>query len=269
MTVKLKVLGAVLSRSIGLIMVLAGLACGFQTLAQSPTARQQPFVIPAGTILPVKLNHGFTSKNAREGQVITGRLMQDVPLPNTGKIPEGAMVAGTIIAVEPASNNAGGKLCFRFNEIEIHKREFAIVTNLRALASMMDVLDAQIPETTAGFGTPYPWVTTQQVGGDEKYGVGGPVTDRSGNWVGQGVFGGVLVHVRAQSESKCRGPMDREDRLQALWVFSADACGVYGMGGVDIVHAGRTDPVGEIVLTAESGDLKVHGGSGMLLRVIR
>jgi hypothetical protein len=102
-----------------------------------------------------------------------------------------------------------------------------------------------------------------------KYGVGGPVTDSSGQTVGKGVFDGVLVHVRAQEGTKCRGALDAEDRLQALWVFSADACGVYGMNGVTIAHAGRTEPMGEIVLAAEKGEIKVRGGSGMLLRVIR
>ncbi|HWY08076.1 MAG TPA: hypothetical protein VNY24_14545 [Candidatus Acidoferrales bacterium] len=87
--------------------------------------------------------------------------------------------------------------------------------------------------------------------------------------MGKGVYGGVLVRVRAQPESKCGGPLDAEDRLQALWVFSSDACGAYGIQGVTIAHAGRTEPVGEIALAAEQKDLLVRGASGMLLRVIR
>ncbi len=56
------------------------------------------------------------------------------------------------------------------------------------------------------------------------------------------------------------------DREQALWVFSTSACGLYGLRDVKLVHAGRTDPVGQIAL--ESGqDLKLGGGSGWLLLV--
>ena len=144
-----------------------------------------------------------------------------------------------------------------------------MVTALRTLAGFMEVQSAETPEFSPGFGTPNTWVTTRQVGGDEVYGVGGPVTDRWSNPVGIAVNGGVLVHVRAQTGMPCRGALDEEDCLQALWVFSSDACGLYGMAGVRVEHAGRSEPAGEIILAAEHGDVVVRGGNGMLLRVVR
>jgi hypothetical protein len=261
--------------SLVLAMVLMELLCGFRAAAQSGAGprgaayiAEKSFRIPLGTVLPLRINRGFSSKNARAGKVITGRIMQDVPLPDGGKIPEGSRIVGTIVSAVPARTNSSGRVSFRFDELEIHHRRIAVVTNLRALASFMEVELAQVPETSPGFGTPYPWATTRQIGGDEVYGVGGAVTDQWGHTVGKGVFGGALVHVRAQPGTNCRGALD-DDRLQALWVISSDACGVYGMIGVKIVHAGRTEPAGEIVPAAESGDLRVGGGSGMLLRVVR
>jgi hypothetical protein len=225
--------------------------------------------IPAGTVLPVRLNHSLSSRNARAGQEITGRIMQDVPLPNNEKIPAGTRLLGVVVALDPAANAANGRVSFRFDNLEIHHRKIPIVTSLRALAGFMEVQSAQTPEFSPGFGTPYVWATTRLIGGGEVFGVGGPVTNRSSEIVGKGVYGGVLVHVRAQPESKCRGALDSDDRLQALWVFSSDACGIYGIQGVTIAHAGRTAPVGEIVLVAEQHDLLLRGASGMLLRVIR
>jgi hypothetical protein len=256
------------------ILVLAFL-CGLVLRAQTktsdagaaPRAGRDDVQIPAGTILPVQLNHGFSSKNARAGQEITGRLMQDVPLPNAQKIPEGARLRGTIAAVSSAGKSGTGKISFRFDHLEVHRHSIAIVTDLRALASFMEVQFAQTPETSPGFGTPYVWATTELIGGDVKYGVGGPVTDRGSEVVGKGTFSGVLVHVRAQPESGCRGDVDGNHDLQALWVFSANSCGVYGMSGAKLVHAGRTAPIGEITLSADTGDVKVRGGSGILLRV--
>jgi hypothetical protein len=270
----LAVLCVIVAGALGLLFVLQGGAQssgggGLPRGGAADRARQESLEVPAGTILPMKINHGFSSKNARVGQTITGRIMQNVPLPGGGKIPEGTKVIGTVVSVAPAGSSGGARITLRFNELEMHHRRTAMVTDMRALGSMVEVEEAEIPRTPLDHGTSYAWATLRQIGGDMKYGVGGPVTDSSGETVGKGVFDGVLVHVRAQEGTKCRGALDAEDRLQALWVFSADACGVYGMEGVTIAHAGRTEPVGEIVLAAEKGDIKVRGGSGMLLRVIR
>jgi hypothetical protein len=235
--------------------------------ANSSQKQQGDFEIAKGTVLPVRLNHGFSSKNVKAGQAIGARIMQDVPLPNGDKISAGSKVLGSIVSVEPAANSGAGKISFRFDRIQIHHRASLIVTNLRAIAGFVEVQFAETPETSPGFGTPYPWVTTRQIGGDEVYGVGGPVTNAAGQHVGKGVFGGVLVHVRGGEGTKCRGSVDPQDRLQALWVFSADACGAYGMEGVTILYSGRTDPIGEITLTSDRRDVLVRGGTGMLLRV--
>jgi hypothetical protein len=264
------------------LVLVAALALAGQSLLSGQVAGQTPsrasgansahqttLEIPVGTILPVRINRGFSSKSAKNGQVITGRVMQSVPLPGGSKIPEGAKVIGAVVSASPAGTSGGARMSIRFDRVETHRRTVAIVTDLRALASMVEVEYAEIPEVTPDFGTPYVWATTRQIGGDVKYGAGSAVTDLNNRTVGTGLEGGVLVHPQAKPETKCRGALNAEDGLQALWVFSADACGVYGMRGTTILHAGRTEPVGEIVLAAESGEVKVHSGSGALLRVVR
>ncbi|HUI53053.1 MAG TPA: TrbI/VirB10 family protein [Terriglobales bacterium] len=222
--------------------------------------------IPPGTILPARLNQSFSSKNTKPGQLLTARIMQDVPLPNGQKIPAGSKLTGEITAVQSSGKGTPPRIELRFDTLLVRRQSIPITTSLRALAGFMEVQAAQTPEFSPGFGTPSTWITTQQIGGDEVFGVAGPVTNQNMEHVGIGVNDGVLVHVRARPDSKCRGAWDEEDRLQALWVFSADACGVYGLDDVEIAHAGTTDPAGAIVLTTQGKDLKLRAGDALLLR---
>ncbi len=126
--------------------------------------------------------------------------------------------------------------------------------------------DAQLPLNGPDRGTSEDAWTTIQVGGDVVYRGGGPVTSDH-EVVGTPVRGGgVLMRVTTRPGSPCRGPLD-SNAPQALWVFSSDACGVYGFSNLAIRHAGRTAPVGEIVLTSTKKELKLPPGTGLLLRV--
>jgi len=87
--------------------------------------------------------------------------------------------------------------------------------------------------------------------------------------VGKSVNDGVLDQPNAASRQgkECRGAVDSNDSPEAMWVFSSDACGTYGLTSILVAHAGRTEPVGVIVLVSEKGRLKLPRGAGMLLRV--
>ena len=221
--------------------------------------------IPPGTILPVALNSSLNSRKARVGQVITARVMQDVPLPH-GTIPAGSKVIGHITNVKPADATSGAQVSFRFDTLVTRKQRIPITTNLRALASMMAVEQAQLPETGPDRGTSANAWTTDQIGGEVVYRGGGLVADGL-RPVGESTTNGVLVHLSTKPGSKCRDDIEGTDRLQATWVFSSDACGIYDIPNLEIAHAGRTNPLGEITLASDKGDVNVRAGSGILLRV--
>jgi len=222
--------------------------------------------IPAGTILPLQLNSSLNSRKSKPRQVVTARLMQDVPLPSGAKIHAGAKVVGHIIEVVDARDGSGAKLSLEFDTLEVSKRRIPITTNLRALASMMDVEEAQLPNTGPDSGTSeYEWVT-EQIGGNVVYGRGGPVTNGL-QVMGTPTANGVLGRVSSKSGTKCRGVVGGNDLSQALWLFSADACGTYGFADLTIAHAGRSHPVGQITLASEKRNFDVRSGSGLLLRV--
>ena len=165
------------------------------------------------------------------------------------------------------SRASDGQISLRFDALRIGHQQIRIQASLRALADWIEIYDADLPATPRDYGTSINWTTTYQVGGDVVYGLGGPVVNAAGETVGTAVNNGVLAKARAKEGTKCRGAVAGNDRPQALWVFSANACGVYGYRNVRIERAGRTEPVGEITLAAVNGDLRVRGASGMLLRV--
>jgi len=225
--------------------------------------------IPVGTIIPVTLNSSLNAKNSRTGQMVTAKVAQDVPLYSGEKIKAGTRVVGEVLAVTPPENSQPATIALRFDRIDIAGQTVPIATDLRALASPMEVDAAQQATSGEDRGSMPPWSqTTVQIGGDVVYRGGGPVA-RGVETVGTPVYGGawgVLSQVSSSPGEPCRGPIAGNDHPQALWVFSHDACGVYGYD-IAITHAGRTNPEGRIVLQSSTGDFDIRSGSALLLRV--
>ena len=258
--------------------VLAGavLLCGLVVLSATNTAGRRSgsvpvegsLQVPVGTILPASLENGLKAEDARKGEVVELRIKQDVPLPHGDKILARSKVTGYVASAEPNSDGRGLTLSLRFDKLEYHDKTLQIVTSLRAMASYRAVRSSQIPMEGADPGTPAGWGTTVLIGGDIRYGDGAKVRTASKQVVGKGVRGGVLVHLRANPEGGCEGPVDGDDHPQALWVFSSAACGLYDLKGVKIARSGRSDPRGEITLSFDKESKKPESGTGMLLRVV-
>jgi hypothetical protein len=224
-------------------------------------------VIPPGTILPIRIG-SLSSEKSKPGDPIRARIMQDVPLENGSKLRAGSTVLGRIIDVTPATSGKKAALALKFDTVLQGRTSIPVLTNLRAFASTLEVEFAQTPTTGPGESDVFDWLTTVQVGGEVVYGKGGEVTNGD-RVVGRSTYDGVLAQVNPNENANCRGVVDGNDRPQAFWVFSSDACGPYGFPLLTISHFGRSDPRGEIILVSEQGPLKIRSGSGMLLRVQR
>src|ERR1700688_758129 len=256
------------------LLIFATLSCAHPLTRPAQSVHPDPpdkgsYTIPPGTILPARLNLTISSAKSKPGQISTGRIMQDVPLSSGIRIKEGSKVVGNIVELTHASSGRPPTISLRFDKLISGHQEIPITTNLRAIAGFMRINEAQTPPIGPGESDVYRWLTTVQVGGDIVYGEGGPVTTHndSNDVVGKAVTGGVLAQVRANEATKCRGATDGNEAPQALWVFSSDACGTYGLEHVRIVSAGRTGATGVIVFSSDKGDVKIPGGAGMLLRV--
>ncbi len=230
--------------------------------------------IPVGTILPVRLNTSLSSSKSKPGEPLSATIMQDVPLPSGAKLRRGTRVLGHVVAVSPSIGSAPATISLQFDKLSLGKHSGApqtapITTDLRAIAGFMAILEAQTPAEGPGESDVFAWLTTVQIGGDVVYGEGGPVTkgDDPSHAVGKSVPYGVLSEINARPGTACRGPIAGNNAPQALWVFSSDACGVYGIANVSVSHAGRSQPVGLVVLSSTHDAVKIPSGAGLLLRV--
>jgi hypothetical protein len=225
--------------------------------------------IPVGTVIPVTLNSSLDARSSKPGQRITAKVAQDVPLYNGATIKAGTRVEGEVLAVTSAANSQPATIAFRFDRLDVAGQATPLSTDLRALASPLEVETAQSAISGDERGSMPPWSqTTNQIGGDVAYREDGKVyygLEPVGTSVYAGSWG-VLSTVAANPDTRCRGAIAGNNNPQALWVFSHDACGVYGYDAV-ITHAGRTNPEGRIVVASTQGALKLRSGSGLLLRV--
>lgn len=252
------------------ILLLGAIPCRLQSSqVQTNVQASAGDKIPAGTLLPVILRTPFSFNKCKAGEKLRGKIAQEVLLPHGSKIKKGSTVEGRIAEVTPAANGNGTKISMVFDRVQMDGQWVPIVTDLRAIAGFMTVLDAQVPTEAPEQGTPYAWLPTMQIGGDSVFGLRGPVASSDDDYkvIGKFTGYGVLGQVRANESKGCRGAVDGNNHPQALWVFSSDACGVYGIENLKIAHAGRTEPNGTIVLVSETQKVDLRNGDGLLLRV--
>lgn len=219
--------------------------------------------IPAGTVVPVMLSSGLNAEKDKSETKVDGKVMQDVPLPK-GKIHKGARVTGRVVSV--SKGPSGSRLVVKFDAIRNSGQRVQLKAALLAVASMGSVTDAQSPVSLNTDITPKDQWSTRQVGGDTVSRSVGKVASHDGI-VGTWIEGSsVLARLTPNSDAGCpEGP--GYDRDQAVWVFSSEACGVYGLKNIKIVASGRLPPVGEISF-ASKDKIEIRGGSGWLLIVV-
>src|SRR3974390_656632 len=216
--------------------------------------------IPPGTAVPIQIKTGLNAEADSGGEKNGGRVMQDVPLPNGGKIKEKSSITGHIVRVTKPGPS-GSSMFVSFDAIENDGHETHITASLLAVASYVDISEAQSPiNPTSNMDSTSQW-TTRQVGGDvvrRGWGKAGSPGGVMGKWI-KGTA--VVIRLTPDPKAGCPGGGPGYEIEQAVWVFSSAACGTYGLSDLTIAHSGATSPVGQIELKSRK-NLVIRSGSG-------
>lgn len=223
--------------------------------------------IPAGTLLPVMLNRTMESEKAKPGDEIEAKIMQDVPLPDNGKIKRNSKVTGHVVAATAPVGDKPAKITVQLDKVEAEKDMLTFSVGMRAYASMQIVAQARNPtNTNAGPGTSVWDLNVSQIGGQIAFNGAKIVKDPSGQVVGRVVQPGAIMGVpMANPERGCAGPGDNKAE-QPFWIFSTNACGVYDQRDVTLTNGIGGATPGQITFQSPK-NFDIRGGSGLLLQV--
>ncbi|HTJ31447.1 MAG TPA: hypothetical protein VL346_13155 [Acidobacteriaceae bacterium] len=194
-------------------------------LAASP---KEASLLP-GTTIPVTLTKALDAGKVHAGDAVTGKTTQAITLASGQRLPKGALLRGRVVeaarfqfnrAHYAAQQNAG--LSIRFDSLASGDAEIPLHVYVRAMAAPTTVAEAHRPSASDmdSLGT------TTQVGGDLVTPSQQEILSAQGDIVGYRHDGGNYAHLIAASGNGAS--CDAGNTEQAMDVFSASACGLYG-----------------------------------------
>ncbi len=94
---------------------------------------QAPIIIPAGTILSVRLDQELGSKISQSGETFSGTLSRGVTVGGEPVIPSGAGVLGTVLDAKPLGRFAGGAtLALKLTSLKFNGGSLGLETSTRS-----------------------------------------------------------------------------------------------------------------------------------------
>jgi len=97
---------------------------------QQPMPPPEPFVVPAGTSLPVILSTSVSSYSATPGQSFEASLAAPVLVDGEEAIPKGARVTGTVVDAKKQGKFKGeALLTIRLTQINVRGKDYLIATH--------------------------------------------------------------------------------------------------------------------------------------------
>jgi hypothetical protein len=101
-----------------------------ETAKPAAAAEPKPIVVPAGTVLTVRLGETLSSKSSEAGQSFSATLTSPVEAGGRTVIPAGATASGTVVAAHAAGKFKGASLLqIRLDAVTVNGRRHSIDTS--------------------------------------------------------------------------------------------------------------------------------------------
>jgi hypothetical protein len=98
--------------------------------SRTAAAEARPIVVPAGTVLTVRLGETLSSKSSEAGQSFSATVATPVEVEGRTVIPSGATASGTVVAAHAAGRFKGASLLqIKLDAITVNGRSHAIHTS--------------------------------------------------------------------------------------------------------------------------------------------
>ncbi len=257
-------------RSISLKVLAALVGFGALTAQGMPL---QAETIPTSTAIPVIFTRTLVAGKVKIGDTVTAKTTQVVFLPGGQALPDGTILIGHVIESTPFVPNPvpyaivkPSALSVRFDEIAENASTIPVSLTARAIAGPVVAHEASIlhyrDETdTTG--------TRILVGGESFSPIEREVVSPSGDVVGynrrQGVFARLIARDDANGESTVY--CEATNSEQSLGIFSANACGVYGLDSI-VMSDNGSNGKGTFTLESRRETVTLYANSVALLQVV-
>jgi hypothetical protein len=250
--------------TIGMSLIIVGLAVGVKaTLAAQ---------LPPSTTIPIVFERTIDASKAKTGDMVRAKTMQAVSVSGV-EIAKGAILSGHVVEARPFvfdqthyAVQKASYLSIHFDQIVDKGVTTPLNVSVRALANYREAYEASHPhylDETDSLGT------MVLIGGDQYSPIGKELRssddeDIVGYIRKEGVFAHPLPSdYHGQSGSfLCNGT----DTEQAMGIFSASACGLYGFSSLSMTENGGDQQPGTFRLESRHYTVKLYAGSAALLQ---
>jgi hypothetical protein len=255
------------------LAVAVAVVGGLLLVASQQVRAQEQSASP--TVIPVIFTHSIDASKAKVGDIVTAKTLQAVKLPDGTEVAKGSTITGHVTVARPFKFDSTDYAVQQPSILAIHFDRLTIKggspsnTNLsvRAMASRLSSQDAMTPhrlDETDAVGT------MVQVGGDSYSPLAKPVVSPDDDIVGYNRHSGVYARLLSAeytgrfSHFAC----DANSTEQAVSIFSASACGLYGFADVYMTDDGRGNEPGTFRLESPRHTVKLYGQSTALLQTM-